>query len=495
MLGVSAFFLLFCAAASRLAVQNMEDGVVSVQLRPTRDSPFAPYHHSDGAQSFLSLSHKRHRASVMRSSFMQKDSILQHMRMKSQSLHALQYYGEVEVGTPPQKFTVIFDTGSGHLLLPSERCDSEACAKHKRFLAKNSSTCIPIGWADSPLERAEDDNDRDTKVIQFAMGDAVGQFNRDEVCLGGFCGLADFVELTEESNNPFKDAKWDGVVGLGQAVSEAPEFNVFQMLANSSTPKMKKPIFAVFLGRLMSDDSEITFGDVRQERMSGPMTWFDVSEEGYWQFKFTDFAVDGKATGICDRYGKRGCQAVLDTGSSLMMGPRHDLDKVLKLINFGNDTTANCTAKTKFPKLGFMIEGKLFEMEPDDYMDREYDASLPKGTDSCWAHLMPIGDTGRGPIFVLGMPFLRKFYTAYNIEEKKIGIAVSKQGLPSESFAARAKEHTDPLVAVRPTDNSNKKAAAAAPAKKVNMTTKNVSLVKKADVKAIKNVEKKAISK
>ena len=42
-------------------------------------------------------------------------------------------------------------------------------------------------------------------------------------------------------------------------------------------------------------------------------------------------------------------------------------------------------------------------MEPDDYMDRE----LSEGAEYCWAHLMPIGDTGRGPVLVLGMPFLR----------------------------------------------------------------------------------------
>jgi len=459
-----------------------------VKLRPTRDNTFAPQARSASAPSFLSLTHKRHRVSAMRSSLMQKDAVLQHMRAKSQNLHALQYYGEVEVGTPLQKFTVIFDTGSGHLLLPSERCESEACAKHKRFLANKSSTVVPIGWADSPLERAEDENDRDTKVINFAMGDAVGQFNRDQVCLGGFCGWADFVELTEESNNPFKDAKWDGVVGLGQAISEAPEFNIFQMLANSSTPKMTKPIFAVFLGRSMTDDSEISFGGVREDRMSGPMTWVDVSEEGYWQFKFTDFAVDGKATGLCDRYGERGCQAVLDTGSSLMMGPSYDLGKVLRMINFGNDTTTNCTAKTKFPKLGFIIEGKTFEMEPEDYMDRQYDATLPKGTDACWAHLMPIGDTGRGPIFVLGMPFLRKFYTAYDIDQKKIGVAISKQGTPSQSFAARTKQHAVPLVAVRPADagtvnhasknssNSSKKVATHASVKNANASSKKTSV-------------------
>jgi hypothetical protein len=475
MLRVYAFLLPFCLEASQQGVHHVEDGVVSVKLHPSTDNAFVPYGRSVSEPSFLSLSLKRHRVSGMHRSLMQKNAVLQRMRMKSQNLHALQYYGEVEVGTPPQKFTVIFDTGSGHLLLPSERCNSTACARHKRFLANKSSTDIRIGWAETPLEPPEDENDRDTKEISFAMGRAKGQFLRDKVCLGGFCGTADFVELTEESNNPFRDAKWDGVVGLGQALSEEPEFNVFEMLANSSTPQMQKPIFAVFLGRTMSDDSEISFGGVREDRMSGPMTWVDVSEEGYWQFAFADFAVDGKPTGICkDRVGG-GCQAVLDTGSSLMMGPRGDLDQILRLINFGTDTTTNCTAKTKFPKLGFMIDGKLFEMDADDYMDRKYDASLPEGTDSCWAHLMPIGDTGRGPLFVLGMPFLRKFYTAYDIGQKKIGVALAKQGTPSQNAGTQMKDHAIPLVAVRPTDapkilnNASKKvpikkASAATPA-------------------------------
>merc|ERR1719440_1408200 len=56
-------------------------------------------------------------------------------------------------------------------------------------------------------------------------------------------------------------------------------------------------------------------------------------------------------------------------------------------------------------------------------MDRSTDEVSAPGKQTCWAHMMPIGDTGRGPIFVLGMPFLRAFYTVYDVKEKKIGIA------------------------------------------------------------------------
>uniref|UniRef100_A0A804M6Z5 Peptidase A1 domain-containing protein n=1 Tax=Zea mays TaxID=4577 RepID=A0A804M6Z5_MAIZE len=52
-----------------------------------------------------------------------------------------QYFGEIGVGSLQQKFTVIFDTDSSNLWVPSSKCYfSIACYFHSRYKSGQSST-------------------------------------------------------------------------------------------------------------------------------------------------------------------------------------------------------------------------------------------------------------------------------------------------------------------------------------------------------------------
>lgn len=63
------------------------------------------------------------------------------------------WQGTISIGTPPQNFTVDFDTGSSDLFVASPGCSSN-CDGHKIYHAENSSTAralqksFRLGYAD-----------------------------------------------------------------------------------------------------------------------------------------------------------------------------------------------------------------------------------------------------------------------------------------------------------------------------------------------------------
>jgi len=120
--------------------------------------------------------------------------------------------------------------------------------------------------------------------------------------------------------------------------------------------------------------------------------------------------------------GDGSIQAILDTGSSLMMAPDAVVTKVSAAIGVREDCTGQ--ALHDLPSLSLSLpDGRRLTLRPDDYMDTLEES----GSTYCWLHLMPSPSVAKGPLFVLGLPFLRAYYTTFDAENHRVGFAVPRQ--------------------------------------------------------------------
>merc|ERR1719502_1916044 len=72
--------------------------------------------------------------------------------------HKTSYSGVLSVGVGnqvPQEFRVVFDTGSGHVVLPSSDCKSESCLMHRRYNHFRSPSATPINSDGSEVPDGE----------------------------------------------------------------------------------------------------------------------------------------------------------------------------------------------------------------------------------------------------------------------------------------------------------------------------------------------------
>ncbi|XP_051128693.1 aspartic proteinase A1-like [Andrographis paniculata] len=238
-----------------------------------------------------------------------------------------QYFGEIGIGTPPQKFTVIFDTGSSNLWVPSSKCHfSVPCYFHSRYKSSKSSTYKANGKS---------------AAIHYGTGAISGFFSEDSVTVGDLVVKSqEFIEATKEPSLTFLMAKFDGILGLGfQEISVGNSTPVWYNMVEQGL--VKEPVFSFWLNRNQEEESggELVFGGVDPDHYKGKHTYVPVTKKGYWQFDMGDVLIDGKESGYCTG----GCSAIADSGTSLLAGPM----TVVAMINHAIGATGVVSQECK----------------------------------------------------------------------------------------------------------------------------------------------------
>lgn len=354
------------------------------------------------------------------------------------------FYGTISLGDDQsQEFSMVFDTGSSQVIVPSSKCQSEACVKHRRFHRASSKSAVDI---DSDGTEVADNQDRDTVSVGFGTGQVVGEFIKETACLGLGSGTnrwdhahcmkdLKLISATEMSDKPFASFTFDGVIGLGLPEGAInPSFSFLHMLS-SHPAGIKDPHVGFYVDGRNGGNSEISFGGVNTKRLKSPLQWSKVlsPENGHWAIALKAVRVGGVALDVC---GEEGCKAIVDTGTSHLGVPssihaslqqslanRHPFQS----IEDCRDSTGP-DLELDLGEFSIKLSAKEYSKRlPQPYGNQTGSGGSGPQEGICWPQIMRLGlqqPYGHN-LFLLGEPVMRKYYTAFDWVEKKVGFALS----------------------------------------------------------------------
>ncbi|XP_057585528.1 pregnancy-associated glycoprotein 2-like [Hippopotamus amphibius kiboko] len=308
------------------------------------------------------------------------------------------YVGNITIGTPPQGFRVVFDTGSSLMWVPSINCSSLSCRTQNLFNPQLSTTFQPSDWFFD---------------LEYSAGRIVGILAYDTVRIMNLVDLGQAFILSEMQSGMFQ-AFFDGVLGLGYP-SLAPKriIPVFDNMKKRGV--ISQPVFAFYLSTKKENGSVVMFGGVDHSYHKGQLKWIPVSRNHYWQITMNSITMNGAVVGCC-----RGCQAILDTGTALLVGPTRLVTTLHELINampFGEEYVVPCSNIQSLPAIIFTINGHDYPVPAEGYIWKS-----PYST--CISRIQGGSETWkRSETWVLGDVFLRLYFSVYDRGNNRVGLA------------------------------------------------------------------------
>ncbi|KEP51369.1 aspartic protease [Rhizoctonia solani 123E] len=306
--------------------------------------------------------------------------------------------GQIEIGTPPQRFVVDFDTGSSDLWVPSSTCVAQGCSSKSTFDSSKSSSSKQQGGEFR---------------ITYGDGSGVsGPVYADTVTIAGLSAEGQLFSPINQTSG-MEDYGTDGLIGLAfKSISQLKAPNFIDTLFSQG--KISKSIFSM---RLASDaGSEIYIGGSNPSKYTGEITYVPVESQSYW-------VVNGSASAN----GQEGFNGkmIIDSGTTSILGPYNSVwNWWSKVPGSGSCLPRDCGAPGYFtfpcantPSVSLKFNDREFPVAA-----RDFTLGVLSRNSSICVGAVGILDTPENA-WVVGDAFMKNVYTVFDASESRVGFA------------------------------------------------------------------------
>ncbi|GCC30849.1 hypothetical protein chiPu_0009303 [Chiloscyllium punctatum] len=220
-----------------------------------------------------------------------------------------------------------------------------------------------------------------------------------------------------EPGSTFYYAPFDGILGL--AYPNIASSGVTPVFDNMMAEKLvQQDLFAFYLTRQDGQSgSEVVFGGVDPNHYTGHINWVPVTQEGYWQIQLDKVTINGQVVACSG-----GCQAIVDTGTSLLTGPNTAISTIQQYIGatqgYYGQSSINCNNLPNMPNVVFTINGVDYPLTPSEYTIQDKYGCM-SGFDSMYI------PSSSGGLWILGDVFIGPYYSIFDRGNNRVGFAKS----------------------------------------------------------------------
>lgn len=342
------------------------------------------------------------------------------------------YVGTIAIGTPAQNFTMVLDTGSSDMWVPSQTCTSTVCVALVRFDTNNSSSY-----------RAEGK----TFDVKYGDGSHVsGVTGADRVILSGVPVANQSFGMASTADSTIGRRGVDGVIGLGfgrAATIKSYTTIVETMLARKT---ILQPIVSIWLGRQRMGGSNegsggaVIFGGVDTTKYVGNFTWAPVTDKNAWKIHIEAVSIAGKNLDLSGN-------ALVDSGTSLIILPTKVAATIHEQIPGAIEAPQTgwiIPCNTTVGDLNFTIGGQQFRVPADELVVLY---RIPGYADYCKS---AIDGSNSETDWILGASFLKNVYSVFDYRGLAVGFAQ-----PSNIYNSLANITTLPNLSNTPHGQGN----------------------------------------